>query len=75
MLRLYCIYIRYLQISPGVNHRVSTTQLAWQREEVAPSVSADFDLTLDTSPVIHIIQQLNFAQLKGWFVGTFVIGT
>ena len=33
--------------------------------DLIPRVSPEFELTLDTSPVIHSIQTMNFFQMKG----------
>ena len=33
--------------------------------DLIPRVSPEFELTLDTEPVIHSIQTMNFFQMKG----------
>ncbi|XP_070180579.1 E3 ubiquitin-protein ligase TRIM9-like [Littorina saxatilis] len=69
----YCIevlkesdYSSFLQVSPGLINRVSMADINFNKEmELAPRVSPEFELTLDNTPCIHTIQNMNFFQMKG----------
>ena len=55
-----------LQISNSLLSRVATVDQNFYKEmDLIPRVSPEFELTLDTSPVIHSIQTMNFFQMKG----------
>ena len=55
-----------MQISNSLLSRVATVDQNFYKEmDLIPRVSPEFELTLDTSPVIHSIQTMNFFQMKG----------
>ncbi|CAH1791254.1 unnamed protein product [Owenia fusiformis] len=55
----------FLQVSSGLIHRVSSSDVTFNKEMgLQPVVSPDFELTLDNASVLHAIQNLNYFQLK-----------
>ncbi|KAL8608862.1 hypothetical protein ACOMHN_052180 [Nucella lapillus] len=69
----YCIEVlketdhpSFLQVSPGLINRVSMADINFNKEmELAPRISPEFEMTLDNTPCIHTIQNMNFFQMKG----------
>ncbi|XP_052023023.1 tripartite motif-containing protein 67 isoform X6 [Apodemus sylvaticus] len=58
----------FLQISDALIKRVQTSQEQWVKGALEPKVSAEFDLTLDSEPLLQAIHQLDFVQMKlAWF--------
>ncbi|XP_064365352.1 tripartite motif-containing protein 67 isoform X5 [Dromaius novaehollandiae] len=58
----------FLQISDALIKRVQVSQEQWVKGALEPKVSAEFDLTLDSEPLLHSIHQLDFIQMKlAWF--------
>ena len=50
-------------------NRVANVEMTWHKEmHTRAQVTPEFDFSLDLAPAIAIIEQLNFAQLKGLFV-------
>lgn len=41
------------------------TENQWGKGSLTPRMSSDFDLTLDSGPLLQTIQQLDFVQMKG----------
>jgi len=41
------------------------TENQWGRGSLTPRMSSDFDLTLDSGPLLQTIHQLDFVQMKG----------
>ncbi|KAM4828567.1 tripartite motif-containing protein 67 [Thomomys bottae] len=54
----------FLQISEALIKRVQTSQEQWVKGALEPKVSAEFDLTLDSEPLLQAIHQLDFIQMK-----------
>nr|KAG5688290.1 hypothetical protein BaRGS_033950 [Batillaria attramentaria] len=55
----------FLGVSPGLINRVSMADINFNKEmELAPRVSPEFELTLDNTPCIHTIENMNFFQMK-----------
>ncbi|XP_067391868.1 tripartite motif-containing protein 67 isoform X6 [Emydura macquarii macquarii] len=54
----------FLQISDALIKRVQVSQEQWVKGALEPKVSADFDLTLDSEPLLQSIHQLDFIQMK-----------
>ncbi|XP_071475919.1 tripartite motif-containing protein 67 isoform X5 [Marmota flaviventris] len=58
----------FLQISDALIKRVQLSQEQWVKGALEPKVSAEFDLTLDSEPLLQAIHQLDFIQMKlAWF--------
>ncbi|XP_048342581.1 tripartite motif-containing protein 67 isoform X11 [Sphaerodactylus townsendi] len=58
----------FLQISDALIKRVQVSQEQWVKGALEPKVSAEFDLTLDSDPLLQSIHQLDFIQMKlAWF--------
>ncbi|XP_042764143.1 tripartite motif-containing protein 67 isoform X9 [Panthera leo] len=58
----------FLQISDALIKRVQVSQEQWVKGALEPKVSAEFDLTLDSEPLLQAIHQLDFIQMKlAWF--------
>ncbi|XP_057877594.1 tripartite motif-containing protein 67 isoform X10 [Melospiza melodia melodia] len=58
----------FLQISDALIKRVQVSQEQWVKGALEPKVSAEFDLTLDSEPLLQSIHQLDFIQMKlAWF--------
>uniref|UniRef100_A0A8C1RWF9 Tripartite motif containing 9 n=1 Tax=Cyprinus carpio TaxID=7962 RepID=A0A8C1RWF9_CYPCA len=55
----------FLQISDALIRRVHMTENQWGKGSLTPRMSSDFDLTLDSGPLLQTIQQLDFVQMKG----------
>ncbi len=41
------------------------TENQWGKGSLTPRMSSDFDLTLDSGPLLQTIHQLDFVQMKG----------
>nr|XP_021504517.1 tripartite motif-containing protein 67 isoform X4 [Meriones unguiculatus] len=54
----------FLQISDALIKRVQVSQEQWVKGALEPKVSAEFDLTLDSEPLLQAIHQLDFVQMK-----------
>ncbi|XP_058019798.1 tripartite motif-containing protein 67 isoform X6 [Ahaetulla prasina] len=54
----------FLQISDALIKRVQVSQEQWVKGALEPKVSAEFDLTLDSEPLLQSIHQLDFIQMK-----------
>ncbi|XP_036091475.1 tripartite motif-containing protein 67 isoform X2 [Rousettus aegyptiacus] len=54
----------FLQISDALIKRVQASQEQWVKGALEPKVSAEFDLTLDSEPLLLAIHQLDFIQMK-----------
>lgn len=52
------------KISDALIKRVQTSQEQWVKGALEPKVSAEFDLTLDSEPLLQAIHQLDFVQMK-----------
>ncbi|XP_067100012.1 E3 ubiquitin-protein ligase TRIM9 isoform X13 [Osmerus mordax] len=58
----------FLQISDALIRRVHMTEGQWGKGTLTPRMTSDFDLTLDSSPLLQTIHQLDFVQMKvAWF--------
>ncbi|CAL8284028.1 unnamed protein product [Lota lota] len=55
----------FLQISDALIRRVHVTEGQWGKGTLTPRMSSDFDLTLDSGPLLQTIHQLDFVQMKG----------
>ncbi|XP_058019804.1 tripartite motif-containing protein 67 isoform X11 [Ahaetulla prasina] len=53
-----------LKISDALIKRVQVSQEQWVKGALEPKVSAEFDLTLDSEPLLQSIHQLDFIQMK-----------
>ncbi|XP_049500990.1 tripartite motif-containing protein 67 isoform X11 [Panthera uncia] len=53
-----------LKISDALIKRVQVSQEQWVKGALEPKVSAEFDLTLDSEPLLQAIHQLDFIQMK-----------
>lgn len=64
-------FVCHLQVGTMLINRVANTDMTWHQEvtTAAPRVSPIVDLTLDDSPVLRAIDNLNFIQMKRkyWF--------
>ncbi|XP_051946350.1 E3 ubiquitin-protein ligase TRIM9-like isoform X2 [Xyrauchen texanus] len=54
----------FLQISDALIRRVHMTENQWGKGSMTPRMSSDFDLTLDSGPLLQTIHQLDFVQMK-----------
>ncbi|KAK7904089.1 hypothetical protein WMY93_016696 [Mugilogobius chulae] len=54
----------FLQISDALIRRVHMTEGQWGKGTLTPRMSSDFDLTLDSGPLLQTIHQLDFVQMK-----------
>lgn len=52
------------KISDALIKRVQVSQEQWVKGALEPKVSAEFDLTLDSEPLLQAIHQLDFIQMK-----------
>lgn len=66
-----CVYLPFhykpdtlFQISDALIKRVQVSQEQWVKGALEPKVSAEFDLTLDSEPLLQSIHQLDFIQMK-----------
>ncbi|KAM5235180.1 E3 ubiquitin-protein ligase TRIM9 isoform 25-T25 [Ctenodactylus gundi] len=58
----------FLQISDALIRRVHLTEDQWGKGTLTPRMTTDFDLSLDNSPLLQSIHQLDFVQVKvAWF--------
>ncbi|KAM9646217.1 E3 ubiquitin-protein ligase TRIM9 isoform 23-T23 [Trichechus inunguis] len=58
----------FLQISDALIRRVHLTEDQWGKGTLTPRMTTDFDLSLDNSPLLQSIHQLDFMQMKvAWF--------
>jgi len=55
----------FLQISDALIRRVHLTEDQWGKGTLTPRMTTDFDLSLDNSPLLQSIHQLDFVQMKG----------
>lgn len=56
---------RCSQISDALIRRVHMTEGQWGKGTLTPRMTSDFDLTLDSGPLLQTIHQLDFVQMKG----------
>ncbi|XP_069741201.1 E3 ubiquitin-protein ligase TRIM9 isoform X6 [Narcine bancroftii] len=54
----------FLQISDALIKRVQVSQEQWVKGALEPKINPEFDLTLDNSPLLQSIHQLDFIQMK-----------
>ncbi|XP_069495050.1 E3 ubiquitin-protein ligase TRIM9 isoform X11 [Ambystoma mexicanum] len=54
----------FLQISDALIRRVHLTEDQWGKGTLTPRMTADFDLNLDSAPLLQSIHQLDFVQMK-----------
>ncbi|KAM9646206.1 E3 ubiquitin-protein ligase TRIM9 isoform 12-T12 [Trichechus inunguis] len=54
----------FLQISDALIRRVHLTEDQWGKGTLTPRMTTDFDLSLDNSPLLQSIHQLDFMQMK-----------
>ncbi|KAG8449229.1 hypothetical protein GDO86_016049 [Hymenochirus boettgeri] len=54
----------FLQISDALIRRVHLTEDQWGKGTLTPRMTTDFDLTLDSAPLLQSIHQLDFVQMK-----------
>ncbi|XP_045565881.1 E3 ubiquitin-protein ligase TRIM9 isoform X3 [Salmo salar] len=54
----------FLQISDALIRRVHMTEGQWGKGTLTPRMTSDFDLTLDSGPLLQTIHQLDFIQMK-----------
>ncbi|XP_038141061.1 E3 ubiquitin-protein ligase TRIM9 isoform X5 [Cyprinodon tularosa] len=54
----------FLQISDALIRRVHVTESQWGKGTLTPRMTSDFDLTLDSGPLLQTIHQLDFMQMK-----------
>ncbi|XP_055014775.1 E3 ubiquitin-protein ligase TRIM9 [Boleophthalmus pectinirostris] len=54
-----------LKVSEALIRRVHMTEGQWGKGTLTPRMSSDFDLTLDSGPLLQTIHQLDFVQMKG----------
>ncbi|XP_063571643.1 E3 ubiquitin-protein ligase TRIM9 isoform X5 [Pongo abelii] len=54
----------FLQISDALIRRVHLTEDQWGKGTLTPRMTTDFDLSLDNSPLLQSIHQLDFVQVK-----------
>ncbi|XP_066092099.1 tripartite motif-containing protein 67 isoform X2 [Saccopteryx bilineata] len=54
----------FLQISDALIKRVQVSQEQWVKGALEPKVSAEFNLSLDSEPLLQAIHQLDFIQMK-----------
>ncbi|XP_044127480.1 E3 ubiquitin-protein ligase TRIM9 isoform X8 [Bufo gargarizans] len=57
----------FLQISDALIRRVHLTEDQWGKGTLTPRMNTDFDLNLDSAPLLQSIHQLDFVQMKGNF--------
>ncbi|CAJ0921624.1 unnamed protein product [Ranitomeya imitator] len=51
-------------ISDALIKRVQSSQEQWVKGALEPKVSSEFELTLDSDPLLQAIHQLDFIQMK-----------
>ncbi|XP_077477638.1 E3 ubiquitin-protein ligase TRIM9 [Stigmatopora argus] len=54
----------FLQISDALIRRVLMTESQWGKGTLTARTTSDFDLTLDSAPLLQNIHQLDFVQMK-----------
>ncbi|PWA29801.1 hypothetical protein CCH79_00007955, partial [Gambusia affinis] len=54
----------FLQISDALIRRVHMNESQWGKGTLTPRMTSDFDLTLDSGPLLQTIHQLDFVQMK-----------
>ncbi|XP_060133099.1 E3 ubiquitin-protein ligase TRIM9 isoform X22 [Zootoca vivipara] len=54
----------FLQISDALIRRVHLTEDQWGKGTLSPRMTTDFDLNLDSGPLLQTIHQLDFMQMK-----------
>nr|XP_033808884.1 E3 ubiquitin-protein ligase TRIM9 isoform X1 [Geotrypetes seraphini] len=54
----------FLQISDALIRRVHLTEDQWGKGTLTPKMTTDFDLNLDSAPLLQTIHQLDFVQMK-----------
>ncbi|XP_039185437.1 E3 ubiquitin-protein ligase TRIM9 isoform X6 [Crotalus tigris] len=54
----------FLQISDALIRRVHLTEDQWGKGTLSPRMTTDFDLNLDSAPLLQSIHQLDFMQMK-----------
>nr|XP_056708205.1 E3 ubiquitin-protein ligase TRIM9 isoform X4 [Euleptes europaea] len=54
----------FLQISDALIRRVHVTEDQWGKGTLSPRMTTDFDLNLDSAPLLQSIHQLDFVQMK-----------
>ncbi|XP_057715631.1 E3 ubiquitin-protein ligase TRIM9 isoform X1 [Corythoichthys intestinalis] len=54
----------FLQISDALIRRVLMTESQWGKGTLTARTTSDFDLTLDSAPLLQTIHQLDFVQMK-----------
>uniref|UniRef100_A0A4W3GRJ6 Tripartite motif containing 67 n=1 Tax=Callorhinchus milii TaxID=7868 RepID=A0A4W3GRJ6_CALMI len=54
----------FLQISDALIKRVQTSQEQWVKGALEAKINPDFDLTLDSGPLLQSVHQLDFIQMK-----------
>ncbi|XP_071801369.1 E3 ubiquitin-protein ligase TRIM9-like isoform X2 [Asterias amurensis] len=55
----------FLMVSGALINRVRNTEMSWKKEMILEHrVDAEFDLTLDSGPVLRAIERLNFKEMK-----------
>ncbi|XP_072842995.1 E3 ubiquitin-protein ligase TRIM9 isoform X8 [Pogona vitticeps] len=54
----------FLQISDALIRRVHLTEDQWGKGTLSPRMTTDFDLNLDSAPLLQSIHQLDFVQMK-----------
>ncbi|XP_061651584.1 E3 ubiquitin-protein ligase TRIM9 isoform X5 [Phyllopteryx taeniolatus] len=54
----------FLQISDALIRRVLMTESQWGKGTLTARMTSDFDLTLDSAPLLQTIHQLDFVQMK-----------
>ncbi|MEE6492274.1 hypothetical protein FKM82_016538 [Ascaphus truei] len=54
----------FLQISDALIRRVHLTEDQWGKGTLTPRMNTDFDLNLDSAPLLQSIHQLDFVQMK-----------
>lgn len=59
------LYTCCCQISDALIRRVHMTEGQWGKGTLTPRMTSDFDLTLDSGPLLQTIHQLDFVQMKG----------
>ncbi|XP_061099532.1 tripartite motif-containing protein 67 isoform X7 [Conger conger] len=55
----------FLQISDALIKRVQSSQDQWVKGALEPKVGPEFDLSVNTDPLLQAIHQLDFIQAKG----------
>lgn len=66
----FFLLLIFFKVGSMLINRVANTDMTWHQEvtNAAPRVSPIVDLTLDDSPVLRAIDNLNFIQMKRKFI-------